>query len=281
MKKIANIILATIIGLTMVMKPVSVNASSESGDLSLEDKYYQILASRFAKAPLFSNNIGESKLYSSDFSVFNSIVTKPSAELIAENRNTGEAIIHDTNNDLLIYADIIDDSQMTMIVEGNKYTIIADENDIYCISQYGESLKVMEYTPDIPSTESLNKSEAIVASSGSWILMAQHIKGTNTLLLQAISEIATIGGTISWLCSNSLFGAIFNILGVFSYVGQKMTVTLYTDYDRYYKSDCTTYFKDYVRFYQYNNYTGYVGAGNSYFHSVRPDYAGQNCMAYA
>lgn len=51
----------------MVMKPVSVNASSESGDLSLEDKYYQILASQFAKAPLFSNNIGESKLYSSDF----------------------------------------------------------------------------------------------------------------------------------------------------------------------------------------------------------------------
>lgn len=72
----------------------------------------------------------------------------------------------------------------------------------------------MEYTPDIPSTESLNKSEAIVASSGLWILMAQHIKGTNTLLLQAISEIATIGGTISWICSNSLFGAIFNILGL-------------------------------------------------------------------
>ena len=23
------------------------------------------------------------------------------------------------------------------------------------------------------------------------------------------------------------------------------------------------------------------GSGTSYFHSVRPDYAGQNCMAYA
>lgn len=62
------------------------------------------------------------------------MVTKTSAELIAENRNTGEAIIHDTNNDILIYADIIDDSQMTMIVEGNKYTIIADENDILYLS---------------------------------------------------------------------------------------------------------------------------------------------------
>ena len=29
---------------------------------------------------------------------------------------------------------------------------------------------------------------------------------------------------------------------------------------------------------EYNNYTGYVGAGNSYFHSVRPDYSGHGSL---
>ncbi|MDX8418937.1 hypothetical protein MOZ60_02380 [Stecheria sp. CLA-KB-P133] len=281
MKKIAKALIAVLVGIVVAFQPVSVYAAPESDNLSLEDRYYRILASRIAKSPHLAPVFEKNSLYADDFSIFSSINDKPTAEIVAENSNTGEAIIHDTNNDLLIYTDIIDDSQLTMIIEGNRYTIIADEYDIYCVSESGESLKVLEYLPDNPSNEDHSEEKMMAAASGSWILMAQHIKGTNTLLLQAISEIVTISGLVSWNCICPAIGRILVIVGIFTLVGQKKTVTLYTDYDRYYKSDCTTYFRDYVRFYQYNNYTGYAGDGYSYFHSVRPDYAGQNCLAYA
>ena len=131
-------------------------------------------------------------------------------------------------------------------------SIVADENNIYCISSSGETLKVMENVTEDP-TELISNPEKYSARSGSWVLGAKHLKGTNTMLLQVIAEISTVGGYVALKCKNELFSSIFTITGIFAYIGQKLTVTLYTDYDRYYRSDCTTYIRDYIRFYQYNN----------------------------
>ena len=247
-----------------------------------EEKYYEILNDKLSVFSMKqSEEKSESDFYSSEFTVFNSVNTAPTAEIIEEQENCGkkEAIINDSSNNLLMYASVIDNEHMKLIVDGNVFEIVADENNIYCISSSGETLKVMENVTEDP-TELISNPEKYSARSGSWVLGAQHLKGTNTMLLQAIAEISAVGSYVTWKCKNELFNTIFTITGIFAFIGQKLTVTLYTDYDRYYRSDCTTYIRDYIRFYQYNNYTGYVGDGNSYFHSVRPDYAGQNCMAY-
>lgn len=285
MKKILTTILAAFVGTITCINPVKINADLDSHQKkkSLEEKYYEILNDKLSVFSIEqSEERNESDFYSSEFAVFNSVNTAPTAKIIEEQENDGkkEAIINDSSNDLLMYASVIDNSHMKLIIEGNVFEIVATENNVYCVSSSGETLKIMENITD-DQTELIDDLETYSARAGSWVLVAQHIKGTNTMLLQAIAVVNTVGSIVTWKCKNKVFGAIFNIVGLFTLVGQQLTVTLYTDYDRYYKSDCTTYIKDYIRFYQYNNYTGYVGAGNSYFHSVRPDYSGQNCLAYA
>lgn len=285
MKKILTTILATFVGTITCIHPVKINAylDTHQKGKSLEEKYYEILNDKLSDFPMEqTEERSESDFYSSEFAVFNSVNTAPTAKIIEEQENDGkkEAIINDSSNDLLMYASVIDSNHMKLIIEGNVFEIVTDENNVYCVSSSGETLKIMENIAE-DSTELIDDLETYSARAGSWVLVAQHLKGTNTMLLQAMSIISTVGGTVTWKCSNKVWGAIFSITGLFALVGQTLTVTLYTDYDRYYKSDCTTYIKDYIRFYQYNNYTGYVGAGNSYFHSVRPDYSGQNCLAYA
>ena len=284
MKKILRIIFAIFLGTITCIRPTKINAKSEDyrAENSLEEKYYEILNNKLtALLPNQSEGKSESNFYSSEFTVFNSVNTKPAVQIVEEreNGNEKEAILNDSSNDLLIYASVIDSNRMKLIADGNVFEIVADENNIYCVSSSGETLKVMENRTEDP-TELMDNLEKYSTRSGSWVLGAQHLKGTNTMLLQAISEISAVGGLVAWKCKNDLFSSIFTITGIFAYIGQKLTVTLYTDYDRYYRSDCTTYVRDYIRFYQYSDYTGYAGDGNSYFHSVRPDYAGQNCMAY-
>lgn len=288
MKKTLSILLATLVGLITCIQPIAIVADSEEQPEmeSLEERYYELLNEKIQNHSIQQVELNnEFEFYTSSFSIFNSIESIPTTNVLEEQENSysnKEAIISDSSNNLLIYASVIDDNHMKLIIEGNIFEIVADKNDVYCVSSSGETLKIMEnISEDETQTIDQYAEENSSARSGSWVLVTRHLKGTNTMLLQAVSEISTIGGTVAWVCGNSLFGSIFTITGLFSYIGQKMTVTLYTDYDRYYKSDCTTYIRDYIRFYQYNNYTGYVGAGNSYFHSVRPDYSGQNCMAYA
>ena len=284
MKKILTTILAAFVGIITCIHPVKINADLDNyqNKKSLEEKYYEILNDKLSVFSMKqSEEKSESDFYSSEFAVFNSVNTAPTAEIIEEQvkKKKKEAIINDSSNNLLMYASVIDSNHMKLIIDGNVFEIVADENNVYCVSSSGKTLKIMENITEDP-TELINNLETYSTRSGSWVLVTQHLKGTNNMLLQAISEVSTVGGAVAWACGNALFGSIFTITGLFSYVGQKLTVTLYTDYDRYYRSDCTTYIRDYIRFYQYNNYTGYVGAGNSYFHSVRPDYSGQNCMAY-
>lgn len=287
MKKIINKLImfasCAIIGTCLISaKPVYASTSSETASGSLLDRYYSLLELESAANRYSTTDEHNTDWYTSEFSIFDSVIDVPTISVLEDNTTNGnkEAILKDTTNDMLIYASVIDDSSMNMIINGYEYSIVADESSVWCVSESGDSLKVLDNTSTDDPTESyLTAINSENNTNGSWVLAVQHLKGTNTLMLQAIGIISSVAGVIVWKCQ--ALSMILNITGLFSSVGQSLSVTLYTDSDRYYMSDCTTYFKVYTRYYQYSNYTGYSGSGTSYFHSVRPDYAGQNCMAYA
>ena len=265
-------------------KPVYASTSGDTGGGSLLDRYYSLLELELAANRYSATDEHNTNWYTSEFSIFDSVIDVPTISVLEDNTANGnkEAILKDTTNDMLIYASVIDDSNMNMIINGYEYSIVADDSSVWCVSESGDSLKILDSTStDDPTESDLTATNSVNNTNGTWVLAAQHLKGTSTLMLQAISEISTVGGAIAWMCKCPTLSSFFTITGIFSFIGQKCSVTLYTDSDRYYMSDCTTYFKVVTRYYQYSNYTGPAGTGTSYFHSVRPDYAGQNCMAYA
>ena len=238
--------------------------------------------------------------FKNEFSELNEIRQKPEGKVIekSEDSYNSEAIVYDSSNNLYLYGKVVSDSEMLLLINGVEYTVVIDGSSIDLVSENGNRLRVYEFAPDNtenvetqtdPSSQQLfaECSSAQVSSNGSWILLAQHLKGTSTMLLQAVSEVSFMSGIVCWACQSlgaaglGIVGGALNIVSLFSYIGEKMTVTLYTDYDKYCKGDCITYIHEYIRYYQYNNYSGYAGVADSYFHSVRPDYAGQNCLAYA
>lgn len=72
---------------------------------------------------------------------------------------------------------------MKTIIDGYEYDIIADENNVYCVTPTGESLTIIEYSENSSSefgNQIFSEYPASTYGTVSWILVAQHLKGTNT-----------------------------------------------------------------------------------------------------
>lgn len=156
--------------------------------------------------------------------------------------------------------------------EGPSYTFdqnLENEN-YYLLSENGNKLNIIETS----IINGIDDNEPTIQPRASWILMGSNLKKTNKAWVTVLSIISTVTG------GGSLIKASHPILSVFSFVGDQLFVTLYIKFSQSYRSDCTSYIKEIDDYYQYSNYTGSIKSKTIYFYSVRPDYAGQNCMAY-
>ena len=301
MKKLMIGLLSTMLSVSVLPTTVAAEENENAESKNLKEKYYEILKTRKSVRKAKRTNEKEAtEEYSEEFAILENIVDNPEAEIIEEAGKSvnNEVIIYDSANDIYVYANAIDDTNMELIVDGVEFDVVADKYEVNFISENGETLCAIQdqYETDEGENilEELSSDEFVSyeasnasARAASWVLAASNLKGTTTLYLQAVSVLGIVSSVTKWGCKYVGSGNIkslttwFTVLGIFATVGQNLNVTLYTIYDRYYRSDCTTYIRDYTRYYQYNNYTGSVGTAYNYFHSVNPSNAGQNCVVYA
>lgn len=292
MKKLAIETIATMFLVSMISVPVAAKENEKEDNKNLKERYYEILSSKSSNI----NNINEenSTVYSEEFAILSLVKNSPEMQVIEDaNKETdNEAIIYDSANDIFVYANAVDETKMELILDGIKFDVELVGNKVNYVSQNGKVLTVFEYIPESDESEIMqnvinDKNNLTSAKAGRWILAASGVRGRTNMLLEALSYAVTAAGVIVWTVSKiggvtfSTIDSVLTWTGAFTAVGQVLYQTAYTVYDRYYKSDCTTYYKDIITIYQYSSYTGKVGNATNYFHSVNPSSAGQNCLAYA
>lgn len=263
------------------------NDNTTSTAPSILEQYYSMIevADKDFRNGLPNNysRQASSDVYSGDFEIFNHINENPEDELIVKSVNDEsiEGIVYDKNNDLYLYYQTDNPNSYYLIVNGLEFTYSCDGNNITVTSGSGETLNASSFTPD-PNQDNFEITTDVPATrAGSWILGVAGLKGTNQMYMTVLHIVVEAGIRIAQVRFSNIPGAVFDYISDSINESFKGVVTVYIVYDRYYMSDCTTYFRDYNRCYQYDYYNGYMGAGNSYFHSVNPSHAGQNCYVYA
>lgn len=113
-----------------------------------------------------------------------------------------------------------------------------------------------------------------------WLRESAGIKGQTGGWLKVLSIAADAGSIIGTVTGNALFGIGSIILSVGIKVGESFYQTLWTKKYQSLRSDCKTYVRERIDFYQYNDYHGFIKRHYNYFHSSRPDYAGGSCTNY-
>lgn len=196
-----------------------------------------------------------------------------------QTNNVISSILYDNNNDVYFYVET-NGNQRNLLFYINDYKYILEEenNNYYLLSENGERLNFIE-TTFIDEIE--NEERTIQPRAASWVLIASNLKKTNKSWVTVLSIISTATGGGSLIKgAHPILGQISFVTGVAALVGDQLYVTLYIKYSQSYRSDCTSYIKEVDDYYQNSNYTGFIKTKTTYFHSIKPDDADQNCMAY-
>lgn len=231
---------------------------------------------------IMNNNLPENTkaLLNSDFSPLQLIQKEMNVETLEEKQinNVISSIFYDSNNDIYFYVEV-NGNQKNLLFYINDYKYILEEENgnYYLLSENGNKLNFIE-TSIVNTDDSI---QPTIQPRASWILIASNMKKTNKAWVTVLGYISTVtggGGLIKG--SHPILGVISFVTGAAALVGDQIFVTFYIKFSQSYRSDCTSYIKEVDDYYQYSNYTGFVKSNTVYFHAVRPDYAGQNCMSY-
>lgn len=193
-------------------------------------------------------------------------------------KGINSSIMYDSENDIYFYVETDkNDQNLLFYINEDKYILQEEYGNYYLISESGSKLPLIE-TEHI---ENNLKSNELFAAQASWILLGSNMKKTNKAWVQVLSIISVVTGGGSLIKGmHPVIGVISFVTSVAATVGDKLFVTFYIIYSQSYRSDCTSYMKEVDNYYQYSNYTGFIKSQTVYFHTERPDYAGQNCLAY-
>lgn len=247
------------------------------------DHYYKILGQEEYKT-VYRNDYMEYTVIKDDFWVLEKY-KESSTPIILEkgfhNKHEGY-ILNDTENNIIYCAIPVDETEIILYINGIRYAIKEQDGNIRFIAENGNELLAYssheidsQYKSYKPAGFGEDRERAV-----SWKMAVSGAKKESSIVLTAVGILASVAGVITWNCTSAI-GLAIAITGLFTAVGQSKTVTLYVIYDQYYRSDCTTYIKEVDRYYKKNDYTEYAGTKTIYFHSVKPDHAGQNCLAYS
>lgn len=217
-----------------------------------------------------------------DFIAFQYIEEDLNVELVDEsqNGNVGSAIVHDNNNDLYFYIETNgNDDNALFYIEDSKFILEKDGDNLYLLSENDEKLMLVESIIIDDIGEKISES---VQPRSSWILLAANLKKNNNYLLVVIQFLSKVGQVATVLARCDALSIVFTLTIEFA-IDELGTFwkTIYIEYMQYYRSDCTTYIYEKGTCYENSNYTGYMDRYAIYYHTVKPDSLGQNCMAYS
>ena len=241
------------------------------------NSYHQLETNNKVMNDQLSNN--EKELLDNEFYPLQLIEKDPEMKVIEEEINgtiTSE-ILYDTANNIYYYLEANGNTNnLLFYINNQKYILQAENGNYLLLSENGEKLTFIE-SSSLPEFAP----KSLIQPRASWILLGNNMHKTNKAWVTVLSIISTVVGGGSLIKgAHPIIGTISFITSLIATVGDQIFVTLYIVFSQSYRSDCTSYIKEVDDYYQYSNYTGYLKSQTIYFHSERPDYAGQNCLAY-
>lgn len=239
--------------------------------------YHQIDINNIVMDDQLSNQ--EIELLNDDFYPLQLSKNEPEIKVIEEEKNdfVVSEILYDTANSIYYYLETNgNQNNLLFYVNDQKFILQCENGNYFLLSENGKKLTFIESSP-IPEFIQ----EGFIQPRASWILLGNNMHKTNKAWVTVLSIISTVAGGGSLIKgAHPIIGTISFVTGLVATVGDQIFVTLYIVFSQSYRSDCTSYIKEVDDYYQYSNYTGYLKSQTIYFHSERPDYAGQNCLAY-
>jgi hypothetical protein len=170
---------------------------------------------------------------------------------------------------------MINDAQYLIIQENFNYYIYSpDGNAVPLTVSYitsGEEVYSREN-----NNEMLGKDPK--TTRGSWGQEYGPFQKTSHDWVQVVDIISVAGQIIEIV--HPVLGRITTVAADSVSIGMSYVKVYYIKYWQSYMSDCPTYVKERSRYYEDSGYSNYVAQYTSYFHSVRPDYAGGACLNY-
>jgi len=290
MKTVLAIILA--LNTTIVFLP-PFRYSQNDSDSSVTMNVREIKSDLYSEyLSLLDNNTDINQSSQEDDYPFQDIISYPYKEMNISVIETikdeiSAAILYDqhTNTYFYLEADYKDTNTATLVVNRNQYTIAIEGYNMYLVDNHNNVFQFVLSSDNgsLPNSIAQINKRDIKSVYASWIFLSSGLTRTETSYLAIIETIAYISGAVYDVFQHPLFGIISILAGYIVDSGNGYAwVTLYIKYDLYYRSDCTTYYKEHYYLYSSSSYSNasYIDQGDRYYHSVRPDYAGQNCLAY-
>ena len=297
MKKI-NKLLYVVLSFSILLASSGITVNAQDKDENLEKSYIQIYEEYTKKNENARTRRNLSELSEEDIRVleeqqvdsvfyefFRFFKDNDFTDLYKSEKS--KIILKDDLNTPVYYASVDNDEKILIQIGHQKYYIHSETSGmniriVLSTDDVSMDLYVEEYE-DSPIKEDyeLFAAEPITRGAGAyWLQESGGIKGTTGGWLTVIGIVVDAGGWVATLTGNVVGGIITQVVGSALTIGSLVYKTYYTITYQSQRSDCRSYIRQRKRFYQHNNYTGYLKQITSYFHSVRPDYAGGACMGY-
>ncbi|MEG0296712.1 MAG: hypothetical protein RR620_08325 [Clostridium sp.] len=213
-----------------------------------------------------------------DFDVLNLVTnsSESNIELInfKENKKSQSIIALNTDTDtyILIEANNVS-GKLVYIVNGEEFEFVQDRDNINLVSRNGYVLPVLitEYEDkglvENEFRQYLSQDNLVKTSFGREY---GPFEKTNKVIVDVLGVVSLATGVLGYKIKHPVLGIISIVTGAISTIGGNSYATLYIQYYQSYATNDPTYVKQRERFYNYNNYTGFVKERTWYFHSSRP-----------
>lgn len=211
-----------------------------------------------------------------DFSVLNQTSKDNSKEIVysSETDSLSNVISYDKDTNIYSLLEANNDTgEVLYIVDNVPFKLKYEGADLNLYSENGEVLPLIitEYQDTLASDKDFvnkipvaNSQAAVYAAT--WGTEYGPMYKTNKVLVDVLSDISLYTAYIR----HPIFGVISVISASLSAASNKMYCTLWIKYYQSLEVGNTTHVRERDDYYQYNNYTGYVGTNTIYFYTTRP-----------
>lgn len=195
----------------------------------------------------------------------------------------GSVVINeDTDTPILIDGSI--NNQLRILINSEEYIVTKEDNlygsNILLENKAGKHMFLHEETYDIIDLMTNENNPLVNSRAGAyWLPEGGGSKGKTGTWLVVLALALDAAGWVGKF-NHPVVGIVLKVVGSAVTIGSLFYVTLYTIVYQAQRSDCRSYIKQRKVFYNHSNYTEYLKTQYTYFHSVRPDYAGGACMGY-
>lgn len=191
--------------------------------------------------------------------------------------NMASVISKDYTTNALYYMEGLSNREEALfIVNGMKYIIYTEGEDILLQSENGDVLYLVKTElidePQLPITRASSMATYPYTSSDDKYFTKDAGPGskTNKELVKVLSIVSTVGGPIVGKVSASI-GNVLALVGVGALVGDMVYTTFYIKFWQAYKLIDSSYWREKQRWFYDSGYYNHVKNRTTYFYNSRPD----------